>query len=368
MRESSNGEGFLSVALNKIKCIKSSIIKSITERNILPKFNINKVSMKRKANFKIVNSKRFIISLLILMIFGIVMAYGFFGNNAYSVAINNVEVAKVKNKKIVEAAMESLRQQFEEENEAEVTFNSVLTYKKTRVPKKELYEGKALEEQLKKRINYNIKAFILYVNDNAIACLKTKDEADRVLSDVEEYFLEGVDRSGLKEVGFAEKVEIKEEFCEVTSLINREEAKNFIINGTSQIKIHKVESGESFWSISRKYGISMEDLAKANPSINTKKLKIGQEINLAIPKPLLSIKTVEEVKYTGKIPFEQKLQLSNIMYKNETRVLVKGEYGEKEVQANITKINGIETKRDIIKEKIIKKPKDQITVKGSKEP
>ena len=161
MRESSNGEGFLSVALNKIKCIKSSIIKSITERNILPKFNINKVSMKRKANFKIVNSKRFIISLLILMIFGIVMAYGFFGNNAYSVAINNVEVAKVKNKKIAETAMESLKQQLEKENEAVVTFNSVLTYGKVRAPKKELYEGKALEEQLKNYINYNINAFIL---------------------------------------------------------------------------------------------------------------------------------------------------------------------------------------------------------------
>lgn len=112
----------------------------------------------------------------------------------------------------------------------------------------------------------------------------------------------------------------------------------------------------------------MEDLKNANPDMNTEKLKIGQEINLAIPKPLVSVRTVEEIKYKEKIPFEQKVQLSNIMYKNETRVLVKGEYGEKEVQANITKINGIETKRDIIKEKIIKKPKDQITVKGSKEP
>lgn len=366
MRGRSNGEGFLSVVLSKIKRINSSVVKFITERNILPKYNTNKVSMKKKANYKIVNSKRFIISLLILIIFGIIMAYGVFGNNAYSVTINNVEVAKVKNKKIAETAMESLKQQLEKENEAAVTFNSVLTYGKVRAPKKELYEGKALEEQLKNYINYNINAFILYINDGAVACLKTKDEADRVLSEVEEYFLKGIDRSGLKEVGFAEKVEIKEELCEVSSLTSGEEVKNLIINGTSQIKTHKVASGESFWSISHKYGISMEDLAKANPGIDVKRLKIGQEINLANSKPLVSIKTVEEVKYTEKIPFEQKIQLSNMMYKNETRVLAKGEYGEKEVQADVTKVNGIETKRDIIKEKIVKKPKDQITVKGSK--
>lgn len=366
MRESGNGEGLWSIALNRIKGIMSGIVKFNRERNILPKFNIGNASIKRKYNLKIVNSKRFIISLLILIMLGIVLTYTAFANNAYSVIIDNMEVAKVKNKKTAESAMESLKQQFEKDNEAAVTFNSVLTYKKTKAPKKELYEGKVLEEQLKKYVNYNIKAYIIYVNDNAIACLKTKDEADRVLSDVEEYFIKGIDRSGLKEVGFAEKVETKEEFCEVSSLINEEDAKNFIINGTSQIKAHKVESGESFWSISRKHGISMEDLKNANPDMNTEKLKIGQEINLAIPKPLVSVKTVEEVKYKEKIPFEQKVQLSNIMYKNETRVLVKGEYGEKEVQANITKINGIETKRDIIKEKIIKKPKDQITVKGSK--
>lgn len=331
------------------------------------KSNIKKVSLGKKFNFKIVNSKRFIISLIVLILLCIIVPYAIFANNAYSVIINNVEVAKVKNKKMAETAMGSLKQQFEKDNEVIVAWSSQPTYKKVKASKKELYEGKALEEQLKKYMDYKIKAFILYVNDNPLVCLKTKDEAHGVLSDVEDNFLKDMDKSIFKEIGFAEKVEIREEYCEVSNLMSREEAKSFIINGTGQIKVHKVESGESFWSICRKLGITMEELTKANPGVNPEKIKIGQEINLEVSKPLLSIKTVEETIYRDKIPFEQKVEFSNSMYKNQTSIRVKGEYGEKEVQAKIIRINSIETQREIIKEKIIKKPKDQIIVKGTKE-
>ena len=175
-----------------------------------------------------------------------------------------------------------------------------------------------------------------------------------------------MDSNSIKEIGFVEKIETKEEFCEISSLMGWEEAKNLIINGNSQIKTHKVEYGDSFWRISQKHGISMEDLQIANPGVNPEKINIGQEINLTIPKPLINVKIVEEVAYKDKIPFQQKTELNNNMYNNQTFIKVKGEYGEKEVQANITKINGAEIQRDIIKEKIIKKPRDQIIVKGTK--
>jgi murein DD-endopeptidase MepM/ murein hydrolase activator NlpD len=56
------------------------------------------------------------------------------------------------------------------------------------------------------------------------------------------------------------------------------------------------------------------------------------------------------------------------MYKDETTVKVKGQYGEKEVTADVTKVNGIEAGRTVLNEKIIKQPKTQIIVKGTKNP
>ena len=147
-----------------------------------------------------------------------------------------------------------------------------------------------------------------------------------------------------------------------------EKARKFIIDGTNEVKTHKVASGETFWSISRKYDITVEELEKANPEANSARIQIGQELSLIVPKSLIGVKTVEEATYIDKIQFDQKLEFSDSLYKDQTSIRVKGVYGEKEVSAIITKVNGLETDREIIKEKVIKKPKEQILVKGTKEP
>lgn len=114
--------------------------------------------------------------------------------------------------------------------------------------------------------------------------------------------------------------------------------------------------------------MSLEDLVKVNTDADPEKIKIGQTLSLILPKSLISLKTVEAIKAIEKVPFEQKLELSNSMYKDETRIKVKGEYGEKEVVADVTKINGIETERIVLSEAVIKEPKTQILIKGTKDP
>lgn len=341
---------------------------SKSKENIL-KFNIKPAAgSKKKAAIKVVNSKRFMATTGALIVILIAITYSIFANNAFGVMVNGVEIAKVKDKKIAEAALLALKQSFEKDNNAAVAFNNEISYEKIKASKKELIEGNTLEAELKKHISYGVKCAVIYADDKPIVTMKTKDEADRVLSDLQEYFLQGMDRSGVKETSFFEKVEVKEEFADTSNVMVREDAKNYIIKGTSEVRIHKVESGESFWSISRKYDISVENLQKANPTANPEKIKIGQELNLIVPKSLIRVKTVEDVTYIDKIPYEQKLEMSSSLYKDQTQVRVKGQYGEKEVKAEIIKVNGLETERVIISEKIIKEPKDQILVKGTKNP
>ena len=114
--------------------------------------------------------------------------------------------------------------------------------------------------------------------------------------------------------------------------------------------------------------MSLSDLEKANPGVNSERIQIGQVINLIVPKPLISVKTVETITFIEKAEFDQKVEFSSSMYKDETSIRVKGIYGEKEVVADVTKVNGIETGRTILSEKMIKEPKTQIIVKGTKDP
>ncbi|WP_372996255.1 LysM peptidoglycan-binding domain-containing M23 family metallopeptidase [Lutispora sp.] len=343
-------------------------ISKLDLKKTFSKFNIKSVAGNKRFNVKIINKKRFLITGGALAVVLIAITYFAFANNAFAVMINGVEIAKVKDKKLVEELLTVLKQSYEKKNAAEVAFTNQISYQKINASKKELLEGKALEEELKKHLDYQVECAVIYADDKPIVTLKTKDEAERVLSGVEQYFTQVTETSKIKEKSFSEKVEIKEEFTDISLAMEVEDAQNYIINGTSEVRIHKVEAGESFWSISRKYDISLEDLQKANPTANPEKIKIGQELNLVVPKSLISVKTIEEVTYTDKIPYEQKLELSSSLYKDQTQVRVKGQYGEKEVKAEVIKINGIESERVILSENIIKEPKDQILVKGTKDP
>jgi len=50
---------------------------------------------------------------------------------------------------------------------------------------------------------------------------------------------------------------------------------------SQECKYHKVKSGESLEKIAKNYGVSVQELSKANKNINPNKLKVGE--NLCIP-------------------------------------------------------------------------------------
>lgn len=59
----------------------------------------------------------------------------------------------------------------------------------------------------------------------------------------------------------------------------------------SSARKHKVQPGETFYQISKKYGVSVEALITANPSINHRALPVGQTINISRGAPQAIAKT-----------------------------------------------------------------------------
>ncbi|MBI3877637.1 MAG: LysM peptidoglycan-binding domain-containing protein [Verrucomicrobia bacterium] len=48
---------------------------------------------------------------------------------------------------------------------------------------------------------------------------------------------------------------------------------------------HIVAKGDSFYSMSKKYGVSMKEIEKANPNLDPKKLKVGDKVNIPAAAP-----------------------------------------------------------------------------------
>ena len=353
-------------AFSKVKKLKFNL-KDLK----LKKVNLNIKQLKQldfnKLSKKIINKKRFAFTVSSILLASILIMYVYFSGIAYSVSINGNEFGKVRNKKQVEDLLLQVKAEYKKQHSAEIGLGSQIAYTKTRASNKELIQSVPLEQIIRDKVIYTIQSFSISANDKSIAAFKTKEEADQVLEQVKAAYVKEEDKANYKEITFAEKVEVKQEFNEKGKIMGAEEAASFILKGTNEIKIHKVQSGESIWGISRKYKISIEDLQQANPTIDPNKIKIDQEISLLVPKPLVSVKTTEVAQYKENIPFEQKGESSSSLYKDQTSVRVKGEYGERDIVAEIVKINGIEDSRNVVSEKVIKEPKTQIVVKGTKE-
>ena len=43
-------------------------------------------------------------------------------------------------------------------------------------------------------------------------------------------------------------------------------------------KTHVIRKGDTFWSLSREYGVSMDEIAAANRDLNPAKLRVGQKV------------------------------------------------------------------------------------------
>jgi len=54
---------------------------------------------------------------------------------------------------------------------------------------------------------------------------------------------------------------------------------------TPIMEIHVVKAGESLWSISQQYGVTVDDLIIANDLIDPSHLRVGDELRIPPPKP-----------------------------------------------------------------------------------
>lgn len=352
-------------AFSKVKKLKFNL-KDLK----LKKVNLNIKQLKQldfnKLSKKIINKKRFAFTVSSILLASILIMYVYFSGIAYAVSINGNELGKVRNKKQVEDLLLQVKGEYKIQHGTEIGLGSEIAYTKTRASSKQLIQSAPLEQIIRDEVIYTIQSFSISANDSFIAAFKTKEEADQVLEQVKAAYVKVEDKANYKEITFAEKVEVKQEFNEKGKILGAEEAANFILKGTDEVKIHKVQSGESIWGISRKYNISVDNLQKANPKLDPNKIKIDQELNLIVPKPLVSVKTTEVAKYKENVPFEQKVEFSSSLYTDQTNVKVKGVYGERDIVAEIVKINGIEDSRAVVSENITKEPKTQVVVKGTK--
>lgn len=219
-------------------------------------------------------------------------------------------------------------------------------------------------------MDLDISTYAVNVEGKEVALFRTKNEAEELLDDIVKPYIDE-EETKVQKIDFKEDVKILEKIAKVSELEENSDYEKilyYITKGTNETKVHKVEKGENYWVIAERYNISADSLIEANPGVEPEKLQIGQEISLVVPKPLITVVTTEIKDYAEDIAYETEYEETSVLYKGEYKIKQSGKKGKREVKAEISKENGIETNRNILEEKITSEPTTKVVLKGIKNP
>ena len=109
-----------------------------------------------------------------------------------------------------------------------------------------------------------------------------------------------------------------------------------------------------------------EQIRKANPEINPKRLKVGQQINLVVAEPYVHLESEEQVTFDEAIPFPVEVEKDETLWPWQEVVKERGVAGKRQVTITIKRNNGAVVDRQVIDTKILSEPQKQIVRRGTK--
>ncbi len=319
---------------------------------------------KRKQQRERMMIRAMLAGIVILMLLVIVFAVT--RKNGVDVFVNGQSVAQIADKKITtEYIVNTVEAQLASEHGTQVKIQEDIEVKKAKIDKEAAVSAEYAISVVRNAVTYNVLGGVIYVNGTQVLAMDNLDALNTLLEEIKaQYVPEG---SKIVSATFADEVRTEEGYVPMESILDRDTALAKLTQGVPTQKTYSVKSGDSFYLIASRNGITVESLLEANPGFNINtSIKVGDNINLIVSVPFLSVKTVEQMTYTEK-------QAKTVEYKTNTdkdssykRVIQQGRDGQKEVTVEIIRINGFEEEQKIVSEVTTLAPVTEVIEIGSR--
>lgn len=245
-------------------------------------------------------------------------------------------------------------------------------------------EDQAIKD-LQEAITAKAKAYSLKVGNTAVATLKAKEDVEAVIDGLKLQYVTPSqldelknntpsaipalqkDETQLVDVTLSADITNEEVLVEPAEVTSVEKAINLLQTGVEAKETYIVKSGDVLGSIAKAHNLTTPELLALNPSLNANTtLQIGQELNVTVEKPYVTVKAIYEKKTLEPINYEKVVKEDPTMLKGEEIVEQEGAIGKKEVSYTLIEENGVRTERIQTDENIVIEPKDNILVVGTK--
>lgn len=222
-----------------------------------------------------------------------------------------------------------------------------------------------VRENLLQNLEFEYYGYMIMINNRPTLAVHSLSEYDKVLNLIEQAYVSDSENAVVQAVMLNEEVDYLWSRVEPGQVYSADAAAEILLQGTDQRKTYLVSRGDSLWSIARNHNMTIEDVKRANPHLESDKIRVGEELNLVVAEPLVHVQVTEEVTVQEKIPFDVKYQNDSKLYKGTSRVITAGREGVREVTYRITRVSGREVEREVLSETVLEEPKTQVVAQGT---
>ncbi|OCA82201.1 peptidase M23 [Bacillus sp. FJAT-27225] len=306
----------------------------------------------------------------------------------YYVYMDDTYIGTVSDKHIIEDLIKKEIQTMEQTHkDYTFTIGSNITY----IPE-QVFRSTANNQQATQKLSaelaVEVESTAIVVAGKPIVYLKSKQDAEEVLNKLKLQYVTAEElqefedtknnpaktlpalkenQTRLKDVRLSEDVAIEALTTTPENVLNPDQALKFLQKGTLEEKQYTVKDGDVLGSIAKDVNLSTTQLLALNPGVKeTSVIKVGQQLNITVPKAYLSVIVEREVFKKESITFKTEIVNDDSMFKGEKKIKQEGKNGERHVVYTISEQNGKTVNKIVSNETITTKPVNHIIVRGTK--
>lgn len=282
-------------------------------------------------------------------------------NEVYSVYFENSKVGIISDPQILQEWMLLKSDELQRKNRNVQIWMDV---KKVTWKKEDIFKGKADDAALllvlETKIPIKKLAVEVKIEGKTVGIMKDTETVNEILKQIKTPYL--LNPQELSKVSILsdstrksstnanktilESVEFEQEIIMTTvetkpeSVLEPNELLRKLQTGDVQTKIYKVQIGDCISCIAKKLSVPKDTIYQNNPWIKNDFINIGDELDLTILHPLLSVRTIENRTETMEMMNETIYEEDKNLREGTSRVIIEGKPGLKQITYRITKVDG----------------------------
>lgn len=281
-----------------------------------------------------------------------------------TVSYDGEVVASVSSRMAANAACENLEQVTSSTLGTTYNINeSMIQYSSGLLHRQDVVDENTFEEDLSDQIGLVTYAYALYVDGEMIGATPYQGALEELLKQLKD----GISDENTISCDFQENVEIKAEYVPADKVMNLGYIAEMLYSTKTAEVTYTVADGDTWSQIAEKNGMTSSELLALNPGYDINKIAVGEVLTISTAVPYLTMTVVERESYVSAIPYDIAYTDTASLYKGDSKVTSAGVNGSADVVANVTYVNGEETKREILSSVTLTNPVTQQSLRGTKE-